>query len=266
MATSGPHLSILKTLRADCGVQDLSLDAEKTIAAMDARYSFSSSKVALTALRKEYPANKEFIEEIQDRGVKWKAATENQTATETQVEKYISWDNIIQFRDMYYDEMDGTQRILLALYTYVAPVRLDYTPMKIVTRKPKKLADGFNYLVNSASPYFLFHCYKTHKLYGDKKIVIPAALKKELGMWIQEGQQYLFEDAGVPWSESRLSQNMVRIFKQFHGMNTGVTMLRHAYATKFHAGQLPLAALKKTAEAMMHSPMQSMTYRFLEFD
>lgn len=266
MATSASQLSILRTLRKDTGVQDLSLDASKTIAAIDARYSFPSSRQALATLRKEYPATKEFLEEIQERGKIWKKDSMNQQPTEKQVDAYISWEHLLEFRDMYYDEMTPVQRILMALYTYIPPVRLDYTPMQIVSRKPKTLKDGMNYLVQGKKPYFLFHAYKTHATYGDKAVLIPAPLKKELDKYIVEGQTYLFEDKGEAWTDARLSQNIQRIFKQFHNMNTSATMFRHAYATKFHRGQKPLSELTKTAEAMMHSPMQSMGYRFLALE
>jgi hypothetical protein len=163
--------------------------------------------------------------------------------------------------------MTPTQRLLMALYTYIAPVRLDFTPMKIVSRKPKVLEDGFNYYVRSKAPYFLFHAYKTAARYGDKVIKVPKKLKDEIDKAVPETNTYLLQDAeGKPWQEARLSQNVTRIFKQFHSMNTGVAMFRHSYATKFHAGQLPLAEIKKTASAMLHGPLQSMSYRFIALE
>jgi hypothetical protein len=72
MATSPAHLSILRKLRGDIGEEDLGGNAIKALAAMDTRYSFSSTRVALNALRKEYPDNKEFIAEMQKRSKKWK--------------------------------------------------------------------------------------------------------------------------------------------------------------------------------------------------
>jgi len=266
MATSVTHLTVLKKLKGDTGLEDLSSDVEKTIAAMDARYSFSSTRVALTALRKEYPVSKRFIDEIKERGPKWKDLDQSQEATQKQEDKFVSWDNILKFRDEYYDEMSPVQRLLMALYTRVPPVRLDYTPMKIVDRKPRQLEEGMNYYVRGATAYFLFHAYKTHDVFGDRKVKVPVALKKEIEGYLSPGQTYLLEDEGKPWSEPRLSQNVSRIFQQFHNLNTGVSMMRHAYATKFHKGQLPLKEIKKTASAMLHGPLQSMSYRFIALE
>jgi hypothetical protein len=76
----------------------------------------------------------------------------------------------------------------------------------------------------------------------------------------------LQDDEGKPWQEARLYQTVQRIFKEYHNLNTGVSMFRHAYATNFHKGQLPLAEIKKTASAMLHGPLQSMSYRFLSLE
>lgn len=267
MAATAAQLSILKKLRGDVGEADLGANTTKTFAAMDSRYSFSSTRVALAALRKEYPDNKEILEEMKKRGPKWKEMDESQEPTEAQKAKYVSWDNITQFRDAYQDQMSEMQNLLMGLYTYVPPVRLDYTPMRIVARKPAKLEDGMNYYVRNKAPYFIFHSYKTHNHYGDKVVKVPAKLKAVIDGAVPLTNTYLLQDEeGKPWQEARLSQSVSRIFKQFHNLNTGVSMFRHSYATKFHAGQLPLAVIKKTASAMMHGPLQSMSYRFISLE
>jgi len=268
MATSAPHLSMLKMMRKDTGVENLESDPAKTVATAEKRYNASSMRVALTALRKEYPDNKFFIAEMKRRYKGWKESDQSQDPTEKQIEKYISWDNIIKFRDEDYDKMNPTERLLLALYTYIPPVRIDYTPMKVVTRKPTKFEDGTNYLVLTKSPYFVFHAYKTHALYGDKTVKIPKKLEMEIRLYLDAhpGSVYLFEEGGKPWSEQRLSLTFRRIFQKYQNMDTGVSMVRHAYATKFHKGQRPLADIKKTAESMLHGPLQSMSYRFIALE
>jgi len=234
---------------------------------MDKRYIPSSTRGALCALRKEYPDNKVFIDEMKKRGPAYKAMDQSQQPTQKQIDKFVSWDNILLFRDAYYEEMTPINRLLMALYTRIPPVRLDYTPMKIVSRKPTKLEDGMNYYVRGKTQYFLFHAFKTHAVLGDMKTIIPVALRKELDSFVKPGQTYLLQDeTGQPWMDQRLSQTVQRIFREYHNLNTGVSMLRHAYATKFHKGQLPLAEIKKTASAMHHGPLQSMTYRFISLE
>lgn len=268
MSLTPSHVSFIKKLRADTGVEDLSKNPKATIAAMDKRYSLSSTRSVLTALRKLYPDNPEFIAEMKKRYQTYKDIDEKQEPTEKQEENFVSWDNIIDFRDQYYTEMSATQRLLLALYTMIPPVRADYTPMKVVSLKPKKYEDGMNYLVWNARPHFIFHAYKTHYKYGDKVFAIPPPLKKEISKYFAAvpTQRYLFESESEPWPASRLALEVRRIFQKYHSLDTGINLIRHAYLTKYHAGQKPLSELKKTSDAMMHGPMLSQAYRFVSLE
>jgi hypothetical protein len=269
MAISQPHLSILKKLRADLETVDLSVTPLDTIKAVDARYSLSSSRVALTALRKEYPDNKVFADEMKKRYTTFRNLDEDQQPTQRQQDNFIKWDDLILFRDEYHGEMSAVQRILLALYTRIPPVRADYTPMLFCRRKPRSYEEGMNYIVWTKNPYFIFHAYKTHETYGDKIVKIPATLRKDLEEYfdtLPNEQRYLFESDGVAWSPTRLGATFRKIFQQFHQMDTGITLVRHAYLTKYHAGQKPLAELKKVASSMMHSTHLSQAYRFLSLE
>jgi len=268
MTLTASHASFLKKLREDTGVEDLSVNPAATLAAMDARYITSSTRAVLTMLRKVYPDNKKFEQEMKDRYKTYKKIDTTQQPTAKQEENFVSWDNIIAFRDQYYDEMSPTQRLLMALYTRIPPVRIDYTPMKIIPRKLAKYEDGMNYLVMTKKPYFIFHSYKTHGTYGDLTTVIPKDLQKEIAAYraLFPNQTYLFETGGKPWKESKLGVEVRKIFKQFHGLNTGVNLLRHAYDTKFYEGHKSLAEITKLSTAMMHSPMLGQAYRFLSLE
>jgi hypothetical protein len=235
---------------------------------MDARYSVSSTRVALSALRKAYPGAKKFEDEMKKRYRTYRDLDEDQEPTDAQRDNFVPWDSIIEFRDQYYQEMTPTQRLLLALYTHIAPVRADYTPMRIINRKPATFEEGHNYLVWNRTPYFIFHAYKTAVRYGDKYVKIPMPLKRELSSYLNKhiDNEYLFESKGLPWSAMRLSVEVRRIFQQFHQLDTGINLIRHAYLTKYHAGQKPMAELKKISSAMMHGPMLSQAYRFLSLE
>jgi len=255
-------------LREDTGVEDLSVNPEATLAAMAARYSLSSSRAVLTMLRKVYPDNKKFEQEMKDRYTVFKKIDNAQQPTEKQEVNFVSWDNVIAFRDQYYDDMTPTQRLLMALYTRIPPVRADYTPMKIIPRKLAKYEDGFNYLVWAKKPYFIFHSYKTHSTYGDLIFSIPKDLAKEIAAYLSTvpDQTFLFEANGKPWPAARLAVEVRKIFQKFHGLNTGINLLRHAYDTKFYEGHKSLAEMTKLSMAMMHSPMLGQAYRFLSLE
>lgn len=261
------YVSSIKKLRELTGVEDLSVDPSATIKAMDKNYIPTSTRVALAALRKIYPENKVFQEEMIKRKPMWQKIDENQEATPRQEAAYISWPNVLKFRDEYYDVMTPVQRLLMALYTYLPPVRADYTPVRIVDKKPRKLADGMNYLVRGKQPYFLFHAYKTHATYGDVTAKIPVKLRKEIDTYLGDTPgEYLFQDNGVPWTSARLAETFKKIFQKFHGLDFGITMMRHSYTTMYHKGTKPIKELKKVAGAMMHGPIQNMAYRFIKLE
>jgi hypothetical protein len=270
MELSTNQAIVIKKLRGDLGVEDLSADVKATLAAMDKRYSFSSTRVALAALKKAYPATNEFAAESAKRRVEFKKLDESQTPTEAQREKYVAWPDVLEFRDQYKDEMSDTEYLLLSLYTMIEPVRADYTPMKIVQRKPKTLEDGTNYIiVRPKSMEFIFHAFKTQSTIGDVQRKIPKALERVIRQWLEtrSGQTYLFQNEdGTPWQEQRLGATVRRIFQRFHGLDTGISMLRHSYATFINKGQKSLADLKKTSSRMMHGILTNMTYRFLELE
>jgi len=270
MELTGPQKSILKKLREDTGEEDLSLDPKATVAAGDARYSPSSMRVVLSTLRKLYPETKHFMDEMSRRKPIWEGIDTAQTPTERQAEQFIKWDDLTKWRDANWDSLDEQERLLLGLYTMMPPVRLDWTPMKIVRTKPRKTEEGYNYLiVRPASMDVLFTAYKTAHKYGPKQFKIPAKLQRVIREYLstRADNTYLLQDgAGLPWTAQRLGASVRRIFQHHHKMDTGVSMLRHSYATKYHAGQRPLKELKGTAEKMLHSPMMSQTYRFLELE
>jgi hypothetical protein len=269
METLSPsQRSCIKKLREDTATDDLSADPTKTFAAMDKRYSVSSTRQAITALRKLYPENKAFIDEMKKRGPVYKGIDKSQNPTEKQAAAYIDWDALIAWRDGAGKELPIIDRLLVGLYTYVPPQRVDYTPMRIVARLPKKLDDGINYLVMAKkSARFVFHAYKTADKYGDRAIHVPAELFKLIAEYLGERRSgYLFQDAGIAWTEARLGVNIRRIFQKAFNKDFGVNNLRHSYATKINEGMPTLASLEEAATAMGHSVIVHQTYRHIPLE
>lgn len=255
----------IKKLREDCAVEDLSLDPAKTIDAMGKRYSLSSSRVSLTALRKMYPDSKAFIDEMKARYETYKAIDKSQVPTEKQQAAHIDWNTLIAWRDICGAELPILDRLLVGLYTHIPPQRVDYTPMRIVGRLPKKLEDGINYLVMAKkSARFLFHAYKTAEKYGDRTIQIPPALFKLLCEYLGERRTgYLFESGAIAWTEGRLATAVRRIFQKAFDKDIGINALRHSYLTAAYAGMPSLKELEGVATAMAHDVLTSQTYRYI---
>jgi hypothetical protein len=263
---SKSQTSSLKKMRQYAGVEDLSADPVATMAVLDAHYkTLDSTITVLTVLKKLWPDVKLFAQESKARS---KASIERrnlQIPSEAAVAKEVNWMNVIMWRNDHFAELNQQEQLLLGLYTMQPPARLDYTPMRIVTRKPTTLEPLTNYLVWKKDPYFLFHSFKTHDVYGDITEPVRWDLEAVLKDWIDThpGQLYLLEDAGVPWTDNRLGKAVQSIFRNYHGLSTGVSALRHAYLTNMYAGMPSIVILKEMARSMMHSPSTSQQYRHL---
>jgi hypothetical protein len=260
------HISILKKLREDTGVEDLSLDTAKTIAAVDARYISSSARVTFTMLKKVYPGVQAFIDEAKKRAVPARAAQLSQVPTQTQIDAHVPWDKIIAWRDS--ADLPILDKLLVGLYTYLPPQRADYTPMMIVKRLPKTLVDGMNYVVIlKKSARFVFHAYKTAKVYGDRIINVPPPLFALLTAYLGERRDgYLLQDGPMPWTPTRLGDNLRRIFLKAFGKLISVNALRHSYITKECAGMPSIAATAAAAAAMAHNVISHQTYRHITLE
>lgn len=267
-ALTAPQRSCIKKLREDTGIEDLTSDPAKVIAAMDKRYSMSSTRVALTSLRKLYPECKAWSDEMTKRFATFKAIDKSQEPTEKQAEAHIDWDTIIAWRDSSGAELPATDRLLVGLYTYIEPQRLDYTPMRIVGRLPKTLEDGINYLViGKKDARFVFHAYKTAHKYGDRAMHLPEPLLKLVMEHLGARRSgYLFQDASIAWTPARLGSTVRRIFVKHFGKDFGVNNLRHSFVTKINAGMPSLAHLEEAAGKMGHDVITHQTYRHLSLE
>lgn len=267
-ALTASQRSIIRKLRDDCKCEDLSVDPDKTFAAMDKRYSLSSTRVVLTALRKLYPENKSFIAKMKERYTTFQKIDKTQTPTEKQEDAHIAWDSIIKWRDASAGELPIQDRLLVGLYTYIEPQRLDYTPMRVVVRLPKALEEGINYLVmGKRSARFVFHAYKTAGTYGDRVFNAPAALYRLLEEYLGERRSgYLFQDAAIAWTPARLGSNIRRIFLAAFGKEVSANALRHSYLTKAYTGMPSLAALESISKAMGHDILTSQKYRYITLE
>jgi hypothetical protein len=260
--------SIIKKLRADTDNEDLSSDTRATLASMDKRYSMSSTRVALTSLRKLYPENQVFIDEMKKRFATFKAIDKSQEPTPKQAEAHIDWNTIIKWRDTSGNAMPILDRLLVGLYTYIEPQRLDFTPMRVITRKPTKTHEGINYVImNKKGARFLFHAYKTADKYGDRMFDVPPPLFLLLQEYLGDRRNgYLFQDASIAWTPARLGTNVRRIFLKHFGKDFGVNNLRHSFITKINEGLPTLAHLEDAAKKMGHDVITHQTYRHIPLE
>lgn len=90
------------------------------------------------------------------------------------------WKDIIKKRD----SLKGIDKVLLSVYTFIPPRRLnDFELLKIVHKQPKD--DDFNYYVLS-SKSFVFNNYKTKSTFKQQIIKAPAKLHNIINDYVKE--------------------------------------------------------------------------------
>ena len=209
--------------------------------------------------------------------------------TETQLENWIEWKEVIEIRDKLQAEVDAIdlsgsilqtdyhlilRNVILALYTYISPRRnKDYTLMKVA------FCDFVNDLPSTHNYYdikkqrFIFNAYKTATTYGQQIVNIKdnAPLIKALNIYIKVHQihkeidgNYMYDllthFGGTPFEhEYDITRNLNITF----GKNIGPTMLRHIFISdKFDIVQIKKenAEKEQIAHDMAHSTVVQQEY------
>ena len=161
-----------------------------------------------------------------------------QAKTDAQKENWVTGDDIERkFKTFFHnakllymkenktasDYQEIQNYIILCLFSgkYIPPRRsLDYSDFKIKNFKPffDNHMDGKE---------LVFNTYKTHKTYGQQKVLIPIELKKILNKWIKNNptEYLLFDIAYNKISSVKLNQRLNKIF----GKKVGVNQMRKTY-------------------------------------
>jgi hypothetical protein len=194
-----------------------------------------------------------------------------QKPTESEEERLISWNEILQVREglrnLVYQpngNMDELMNLcLLGCYTYIPPRRVeDFAFMMWAERKPR---DGkHNYcVINKQRAYFIFNHYKTEKTYGQQIILIPKELRQMLEDWHKTNTSpFLFIKRDMtPIDEKRLSAHLIELMEQRTGKRAGASIFRHAFITDIRKDDVALADKQEVATQMAHSVQTQELYR-----
>ena len=117
------------------------------------------------------------------------------------------------------------------------PVRLDFAPMKIVSKKEYdsiKDKDGMNYYVkNATKPFFSFNDYKTADRYGTKEIRLGKHLYQVMKTWLKhnDGEYLLYNDKDQPMNAHQLGVRVKKIFSRT-GKNVTANLIRNMYISE----------------------------------
>ena len=144
--------------------------------------------------------------------------------------------------------------VIAGLYTLLPPIRLDFAPMFVESKK-SKINDSDNYLFNGGrnKKIFIINEYKNNKSHGQQTLRIPSKLNSIINIWLKYNDtgNFLLNNRREMLSSNGLGKAITRIFKPT-GKNVTINLLRSIYISE----NVDLDVVKKNAaiaNAMMHS-------------
>jgi hypothetical protein len=189
---------------------------------------------------------------------------QNQEPTALQKGIELDWKGVIEIRDKL---PPGIDRLLLAFYTHIPPVRADYNAVHLL--KPEDpVPKGENYIILGSEYNLVLQEFKTAKTYKTIEHVLPPLLKKELEDSLKaEPRSWLFvkretkKSSGESMTGTEFSNWANRILTKIFEKRTTLTALRHSYVS---SGSIDyngsLKGITEKAKSMGHSVSMSMGY------
>ena len=196
--------------------------------------------------------NQDFREDNYELFKKWKEhieivkkpTTEKYLAnkpTEKQQKALVSFEKICQVRDKLPE--GSMERILIALYTMIPPVRSDYAFLKIYKKKiTDKDADSNNYLLISSGKKMevVLNKYKTSDKYKQIRIKLPVELVEQINLSLEaQPREYMFvsKRGGKPYNQLKDGERAYNAWanyflKQLFGDRFSLTMFRHIFISR----------------------------------
>jgi hypothetical protein len=183
--------------------------------------------------------------------------------TQKQRDGYVPYPDFIKMRD----KLDkGTiERLLLAMYTYIRPLRADYNKVRLYKSVPAGKHEPNYISMTKAGCHMHLEEYKTAKTYGAYELDLPAALCAEIHASLDKWpRQYLFTMKNdVPFHKpNSFTKWANRILQsQFEPKTPTLTMLRHSYINTLDFNKLTVAERMEEAKLMAHNKDVQEIYR-----
>ena len=161
------------------------------------------------------------------------------------------------------ETLDGKDKLLLAMYTLIPPVRSDYNALRIVRNEDEYMEfrdDNLLYMSDDICFIELVK-YKTDKVYGRMRGILPDNLVDIIRDNTLDTAVYLFSTPkGGPYSKRTFAQ-LIRntLLKQF-GDKLSINDLRHIYITGNVNLELDPKSRLEIARRMCHSTDTQIKY------
>lgn len=184
--------------------------------------------------------------------------------TDKQKEGYVPFKEIEKKRDTL---KEGTkERLLLAMYTYIPPLRNDYNAVYIYNSTPSGEIGHPNYIALDKG-LMVIREHKTVNKVGVYENVLPKPLLHEIIKSLETSpRDWLFSDKdNEPYSSGTFNKWVNRVLLRLFGKPLTISLIRHVYINDIDFNSLRITEKEKIAKLMCHKIGTQDKYR-LFFD
>ncbi len=254
-------------------IKDLALTTKKN--------RLTAVLVALGAEGKEEELLKKYKEELDTLNAEYFNEIKKNVKTESQNENWVTLKDLKKVMNGYKRDLEEREilkkdklnskefnilqnYLISALYLLLPPIRLDYSPMEIISNKDQ-IKEGKNYLLNKSrnTKDFIIQDFKNVKSHGEQKIRVPKMLNSIINLWLKykpDDNNFLYNNRGGVLSSNGLGKAISKAFSPT-GKNINLGMLRKIYISE-NVNIDEIKKAEKLAAEMMHSPTVQQTVYF----
>ena len=193
---------------------------------------------------------------------------EKNRPTPRQEESYVDYKTVLDTIDKL--KPCSQERLLLAMYTLIPPVRNDYHLLKIFKKNPNH-SNGNYIVLNKSNPIIVLNDFKTDKTYDQIKIKIPKRLKDEIELSLDnKDRDFLFVSTSnnAPYkSANTFNKWCNRTLEKIFNKPITLTDLRHIFISRrdLKLEEQSGEDRKKISQIMGHSLEQQQRYLWHSF-
>jgi hypothetical protein len=158
-------------------------------------------------------------------------------------------------------------KLLLAMYTLIPPVRADYYATHIIKEGETPKTDNY-IILKKDSAELIIRKYKTSRKHGE---IRHPTLPNELYTIIINSldkypRQYLFEKNGIPFTPNGFSKWSSTTLQKLFSVELTLTMIRHIYVSSLDLSKMTVEEKKNIGKLMGHTIGVQAEYEWKDLD
>jgi hypothetical protein len=165
------------------------------------------------------------------------------------------------------DDIDIISKLLLAIYTFIPPVRADYYATQIIKEGEVPETDNYIILKNNEVE-LVIRKYKTSRKHGEiRHPKLPDELYRIIKKSLEDyPRKYLFEQKGKPFTPNGFCKWSSSILEKLFGVELTLTMIRHIYISSLDLSKMTVEEKKNIGKLMGHTIGVQAEYEWKELD